>query len=149
MTNALTEALTWSVTAVELCLFTVTNATNSLQPLGGGTPPSEVRQYDLDAPDGVLDGLRVREFDLVYPAIPDDLDTVVESWLSGAVDAGAVVAWFGFEGSFHFDHLLTRDIARQIYGVADSDGVSVALDDARRQSADWAGLLTSLRAHIC
>lgn len=149
MTDALVEALTWSVTAAELCLFTVSNAAKPLEPSGGGTPPTEIRHYDLDAPDGAMDGLHVEEFDLVYPTVPDDLETVVESWLSGAVAAGAVVAWFGFEGSFHFDHLLTPDTARQIYGAADREEVHLALDDVRRQAADWAAKLTGLRAQIC
>jgi len=39
------------------------------------------------------------------------------------------VAWFAFEGSFNFFHLLTGDIANQVYAVMDSEGwaiVSVA-----------------------
>ena len=39
---------------------------------------------------------------------------------------------------FHFDHLLTPDVADQVYGIADASGLATALDDAHRASDLWA-----------
>ncbi|GAA4985222.1 hypothetical protein GCM10023334_115970 [Nonomuraea thailandensis] len=49
-----------------------------------------------------------------------------------------MVAWLGFEGSFHFDHLLTADGAHQIYGVCSGGGPpELALEDEERRGERW------------
>lgn len=57
-----------------------------------------------------------------------------------------MVAWAAFEGSFSFDHLLTADIANQVYAVADTRGAAVAVDDQARASAAWADRVARARA---
>ncbi len=52
--------------------------------------------------------------------------------LRRACGAG-VVAWLGFEGSFHFSKLLTPDIANLVYGVcASGSPVELALEAEER-----------------
>ena len=55
--------------------------------------------------------------------------TAVSGALRRAIECGAVVAWFGFEGSFDFDHLLTEGISAQVYAFAGSSEVAVSTDE--------------------
>ena len=96
-----------------------------------------VDTYVLDDEDNVLPGCRVIEYDFVYAKLPSNLEALLTRCLHAAQDAGAKVAWFGFEGSFNFGFLLTRAIAYQIYAVLDSEGVSLATD-ATLSSTAWA-----------
>ena len=61
---------------------------------------------------------------------------------------GVVVAWFGFEGSFDFEHILHPDIVSHVYAVAAGEAVRLALDDEYRASDDWRRLLTELRRRV-
>lgn len=48
-----------------------------------------------------------REYDLIYDEVPRDLDSILAARIAAAILAGADLAWFGFEGSFDFEHILT------------------------------------------
>jgi hypothetical protein len=98
--------------------------------------PLRTRTYDLDDEGNVLSGRRILEYDLSFDEVPSNLDALLTRCLRAARDSGADVAWFGFEGSFEFAHLLTADIANQIYAVIDSDGVALA-SDATLPSVAW------------
>ncbi|MEU5724236.1 hypothetical protein ABZ783_20730 [Micromonospora sp. NPDC047738] len=84
----------------------------------GGTAPAEVQTYLLerDDPDS-FPYAWVTEYDLVFDELPADLDAYLVHCLGVACAAGDSVVWLGFEGSFHFDNVLTDAIAPQIYGV--------------------------------
>ncbi len=58
--------------------------------------------------------------------------------------ARAFAAWCAFEGSFSFDHLLSADVAKQVYAAADAAGAHLAIDDRTRYSAEWSDRVTSL-----
>lgn len=148
--NQLTEGLAWPGTYVILSLFAVgTPESVRLPPaVGDGSRPVKVSSYWLEDTDRDLGDREVYEHDLRYGDVPDDVGVVVEAWLAAAVGRGAEVAWFGFEGSFHFDHLLTRDIASSIYGVADRTGVYTALDDTYRASAEWTRQVEGCRGRL-
>jgi hypothetical protein len=137
--SELVEAISWLGPEAVLCLFVMGDAAVVSQApvVSGVEAPRVVKSYYLDDPDARLGGRVVYEHDLVFSAAPADLESVVRVWLDAAVDAGAEVAWFAFEGSFHFEYLLTRDIAGQVYGVADASGLATALDDAHRASDLW------------
>jgi hypothetical protein len=81
------------------------------------TPPTSVKRYELidDEPGASIP--LVVEYDLVFAVLPDPLAPYLQECLRRVRDAGAQVAWLAFEGAFHFEHLLTRDIAHQVYGV--------------------------------
>ncbi|MEU0094888.1 hypothetical protein [Kribbella sp. NPDC006257] len=137
--SELVEAITWLGTEAVLCLFVVGDAAVVSQApvVSGVEAPRVVKSYYLDDPDARLGGRVVYEHDLVFSAVPANLESLVRTWLDAAVDAGAELAWFAFEGSFHFDHLLTPDVADQVYGIADASGLATALDDAHRASDLW------------
>lgn len=83
--------------------------------------------------------------DLIYNEPPSHLAEVVTAWLPQALAAGAKLAWFAFEGSFDFEHVLTADIADQVYAVATREGVELALADEQREGATWPATLEAAR----
>lgn len=147
--DRLRSAVAWSGTDVTLSMFVVSRhpAVTLPEPVGTARP-HHVRTYELEDEDDVLGGRGVHEYDLVWQDIPAGLHQIVTAWLVAALEHGAVVAWFGFEGSFDFDHLLHPDIAGQIYAVAVGESVKLALDDEYRLSDDWRDLLAELRARV-
>ncbi|WP_405062219.1 hypothetical protein OG474_11410 [Kribbella sp. NBC_01505] len=146
----LLEGLAWPGTYWLLSLFAVgtVEAVGTPPVVTEGSKPLKVSTYWLEDPDRDLGEREVYEHDLRYDVAPADVDVVVEAWLGAAITQGAEVAWFGFEGSFHFDNLLTRDIASSIYGVADRTGVYTALHRTYRVSAEWATRVEACRGRL-
>ena len=149
--TAVEEALTWSGNGADVSVFVVTRAGAGVAldtTVGDDRPQPSVFPLDQDDPPS-LPGLDVVEVDAHFGALPGDLAGYVTTLLQRALDGGAVVAWCAFEGSFHFDHLLTGDVADQVYGVASrSTGVRLALDDATRTGAGWRDVLGAARAPL-
>lgn len=123
------KALTWSGSGAELLLFAVF-AEPPPPDLFTEVTSTEVvvRRYALDDEGGVLTGRTLFEFDFVLKSVPRSLGEMLVGLLGRARGAGAVVAWFGFEGSFDFNHVLTGDVAHLAYALTDSEGTSVATD---------------------
>ncbi len=131
------DALTWSGAGATLSLFAVYGDEPPPGDLTSlGLPEFRLRRYVLDDDTRVLGGGSVVEYDLHFERLPSNLRECLGILLGWARFSGAVVAWFGFEGSFHFEHLLTGDIANQIYALADAEGVAHA-DDRDLTSASW------------
>ena len=149
MIDRLRSAVCWSGTDVTLSMFLVSRTPEvpALTPLGMSTA-GRLRAYELEDETGVLGGLHVYEFDFVFQEFPPDLDHFVTESLVAALKEGALVAWFGFEGSFDFEYLLHPEIARQVYAIAIGEVLRLALEDEYRSSPDWQQLLSRLRKHI-
>lgn len=147
--DRLHAALAWSGSDVTMSMFVITSAAETPLLDPKTVPAAEVvRTYDLDDEAGVLRGRRVYEYDLVWRTLPEDIALIVEAWLLAALEHGVVIAWFGLEGSFDFGHILSPDIASQVYAVAAGEAVRLALDDEYRLSQDWARLLDDLRVQL-
>ncbi|MEO5662031.1 MAG: hypothetical protein ABIR39_02000 [Nocardioides sp.] len=143
------DAISWDAQTVTLILFGLWPSGDEGDPLTpqGVTPPGEIRRYQLEDTEVSVSDYRCTELDLVFLDVPDDLERVIVMWLRAARQSGAVVAWFGFEGSFDFEHLLAADVANQVFAVADASGVSTALNDAERESQAWVARLAEARIH--
>ncbi|MEZ7129287.1 hypothetical protein ACBR40_28485 [Nonomuraea sp. AD125B] len=103
--------------------------------------PRQVKVYELEDEDDLLPGRRVTEYDLIFDGVPERLPGYLEVCLGRACEVG-VVAWLGFEGSFHFSELLTPDIASSIYGVcASGSPVELALEAEERAGERWREVL--------
>lgn len=98
--------------------------------------PIAIRKYLLEDDVGFLKGRVVWEYDFVFAKMPENLEKVLRESLETARAGGAHVAWFGFEGSFDYEFLLTPEIASQIYAIVDETGVRIASDDML-WSEDW------------
>lgn len=132
----ITDAIDWGKGLhVTLSMFTVWDAGTAKTPtLSFGSP--KVETYVLEDESGVLGGQVVFEYDFIFQEIPSDLEAALRAGLLAARAAGARVAWFAFEGSFHYDSLLTKQMAGHVYAVADSRGVSIASDEGLL-SEEW------------
>jgi hypothetical protein len=147
--DRLRAALVWSGSYATLSMFVITSADETPELDPNHVPAADlVRTYELEDEAGVLRGRSVYEYDLVWRKLPDDVTDIVEAWLTSALAHGVVMAWFGLEGSFDFGHLLSPDVASQVYAVADGEAVRIALDDEYRMSQDWARLLDELRGKL-
>ncbi len=146
----LLEALSWSGSDATLILFTVWSSDSGgpVSVHGSGTVPLAGKPYRLEDPERRLGSREVYEYDLVFDSVPHDIERVVTSWLAAVIDAGAEVGWFAFEGSFDFGHLLTDDVARQVFAVADRRALSLALDDERREGREWTEELEVVRDRL-
>ncbi len=141
-------AVAWTGTESTLIVFAVGDTADVSVP-EHLTQPDALSVYPLDQDEGADPAWSpCREYDVTYDRLPSDVAAVVHGLLSSAVANGARLAWAAFEGSFAFDHLLTPDVASQVYGLAYPDGVEVAVDDAVRASAGWADRVAVARARL-
>jgi hypothetical protein len=148
--SRLEEAVSWSGRDVILILFVVwpSDPGASVPTHGSGTGPIAVRAYGLEDPERRLGTREMYEYDLVFDRVPEDLREVVSSWLTAVLAEGAEAAWFAFEGSFDFEHLLTNDVAGQVFAVADVGTLLLALDDEQREGPGWAQSLSAVRERL-
>lgn len=146
---SLDEMIAWSGSGAVLSLFVVVSPEVELAPVmsAAGYVPNEVTRYEMESV-GSTAGFRILEYDARFDVVPDRLSTYLATCLVGALDRGALVAWFGFEGSFHFDHLLTPDVADQVYGVADSSGIGLVTDAAQLADDGWARRVATAKERL-
>ncbi|MEV6951170.1 hypothetical protein [Streptomyces sp. NPDC051183] len=142
------EALRWGGSEAVVSLFA---AAPSAEPFDltfdiGGSAPDRIETYHLEDVDNTLTGLQMVEYDLAFRELPAELGPYLEACLEQVRARGARVAWLGFEGSFHYDHLLTDTVARTLYGVAaQGEPTVLALDDEFREGPGWPKLLAAYR----
>lgn len=136
--GTIANALTWSGSSATLSMFVVSSHEAFVDFTGilMEAEAPQIKVYPLDDEDNVLQGGRVVEYDLLFSKLPTHLNSLLTQCLDAARASGAKVAWFGFEGSFDFDCLLTAEIANQIYAVMDSEGTALT-SDAALSSAPW------------
>ena len=137
------DALMWDGVQCMISVFVVHtgDAAPSLDFQAGRTVPRQVVVFDLEDEDDRLPGRRVTEYDLIFDEVPGELPDYLEVCLRQACEVG-VVAWLGFEGSFHFDHLLASDIAHLIYGVcAPGSPAELAPTEEERVGERWREVL--------
>ena len=136
---SLDEMIAWSGSGAVLSLFVVVSPAIELAPAmsAAGYVPNEVTRYEIE-PVGNTAGFRVFEFDAHFDVVAEHLSPYLAACRHEALGCVALVAWFGFEGSSHFDHLLTPDIDEQIFGVADSSGIGLVTDACQLSDDGWA-----------
>ncbi|MFI6951548.1 hypothetical protein [Streptomyces sp. NPDC050422] len=148
--NDIEEAISWSGPAV-IALFTL-GASDSALPAGelemAGMKPDEVEIFRL-GPDPEGHRGVIQEYDLTFEDISHDFAPYLRECLRKASTEAKGIAWLAFEGSFHYDHLFTQDIADKIYGYCVLDGTPVAIwDDAILKSDRWKHEIAEVRASM-
>lgn len=139
------DGIAWRGSDVTVSMFTVWDpaiaaSLPEITPMGVAPKlsfqPTLVRTFFLEDEGRLLRDQLVFEYDFVFQDIPPDLHATLRQCLLAAREAGARVAWCGFEGSFHFEFLLMKETANLVYAVADSSGVAIATDDTI-SSKEW------------
>ncbi|MEU2065096.1 hypothetical protein [Streptomyces sp. NPDC013455] len=114
-----------------------------------GRAPDEVHPYVLQEQPPVIASLGLVSYDLTFRDTSLVLSTYTCEALRRLCADGRAVAWAGFEGSFHYDHLLTEDIASSVYGYSASGAEPVvAWDFATLRSAAWRQRIAGIRATL-
>jgi hypothetical protein len=148
--GGVSDAIQWTGTSAIVSLFVVSRsaATPRVTMAHRTTTPSHLRSYQLIDEEVTLADQYIHEFDAEFDDVPTNLESYLHDCIAEALQAGGRVAWLGFEGSFDFHHLLTDDIATEIYGVGDVDGVAVVLSDDQIRSRDWLDRVRSARSRL-
>ncbi|MBD3147457.1 hypothetical protein [Microbispora bryophytorum] len=131
---------------VELFLVSPSGVAVDFTEAWGQCAPKRTRAYRLEDDRDALTPLSlVYEYDFEFEVLPEDLEKLLEACLRRACEHPGCVAWLAFEGSFHFDHILTESVADLIYGVcATGESPLVVLDD---EPAARAALRDRMRAY--
>lgn len=149
--NRVLDAICWDGTAPTVSLFVISAAQEApdVASAWGDDVPRRTRTYCLedDRPEPNLPP--VYEYDFEFEIIPVGLQQYLESCLRMACERAGSVAWLAFEGSFHFDHILTESVADQIYGIcATGDSPLVVLDDEPVARAALNGRIRAYRMRL-
>ena len=132
------RGISWSGDGIDLNLFVVWSTPPPVEPdfVFESEPLGHLKIFYLTDEARVLGDLSVTEYDLHFEQMPPRLADYLTACLKSVVSLGARAAWFGGEGSFDFDHLLSRSVATQVYAVADGEGsVDLALEDVELQGS--------------
>ncbi len=106
--------------------------------LDGYTPVKPIIPFELVDEIGRLNQSKLVLYSITLSDFPDSFDAYLKECFCRLSQAGAIAFWAMFEGGFHFDHLLTSDIAKQIYGIGiGSTQTKLALSDDEITSATW------------
>lgn len=148
--GGVSDAIQWTGTSAIVSLFVVSRSAASprVTMVHRTTTPSDLRSYQLIDEEVALAGEYIHEFDAEFDHVPTELESYLHDCIAEALQAGGRVAWLGFEGSFDFHHLLTDDVATEIYGVGDVDGVAVVLSEDQIRSRDWLDRVRSARSRL-
>ncbi|MEU0008003.1 hypothetical protein ABZ079_27985 [Streptomyces sp. NPDC006314] len=114
-----------------------------------GPVPDEVRPFMPQEQPAEIAALGLVSYDLIFHDTSLALSTYTCEALRRLCADGRAVAWAGFEGSFHYDHLLTEDIASSVYGYCASGAEPVvAWDFTTLHSAAWRQGIARTRATL-
>ncbi|MEV5145133.1 hypothetical protein [Streptomyces sp. NPDC052727] len=114
-----------------------------------GLVPDDVHPFRLMEQPAAIASLGLMSYDLTFRDTSLSLSTYTCETLRRLCADGRATAWAGFEGSFHYDHLLTEDIASSVYGycVGGAEPV-VAWDFATLRGAAWKKRIAETRAAL-
>lgn len=116
-----------------------------------GLVPDAVLTYVLMEQPEDIERLGLVSYDLDFDDTSLDLRAYTRAALRRVCEGSRAVAWAAFEGSFHYDELLTDQVAHQVYGycVSGTEPV-IEWDRAALRSEEWrhriAGARTALDA---
>lgn len=114
-----------------------------------GLAPDEVRPFMLQEQPPAIAPLGLMSYDLIFRDTSLALATYTCEVLRRLCADGRAVAWAGFEGSFHYHHLLTEDLASSVYGYCASGAEPVvAWDFATLCSAAWGQRMAEARSTL-
>ncbi|MER5883668.1 hypothetical protein ABT160_07550 [Streptomyces sp. NPDC001941] len=149
--NEVEEALC-SLGPVTVTVFVVGAGHRPLPPEAfhlAGLVPDEVFPFEPAeqppriAPRGLL------SYDLSFTDTSLDLRTYTREALRRVCADGPAVAWAAFEGTFHYDRLLTADVASSVYGYCVSGAEPVVtFEAATLRGESWKALIAQARSAL-
>lgn len=145
------EAIAWSGSATVLVF--VIGAGDTPLPREAfhvaGLVPDDFLPFPLESAPEPLERLGVVSYDLTFEDTALDLRDYTRACLERVCADGPAVAWAAYEGSFHYDHILTPDVAEQVYGYCVSGaGPVVEWDGDVLRGEDWKHRVAGVRAAL-
>ncbi|WP_406004925.1 hypothetical protein OG440_01185 [Streptomyces sp. NBC_00637] len=114
-----------------------------------GLEPDEVHPFIPSEQPRTIAPFGLVSYDLTFHDTSLDLHVYTHEVLRRLCADGRAIAWAGFEGSFHYDHLLTEDIASSVYGYCVSGTEpEVAWSFAILRGAAWKKRIAGTRATL-
>ncbi|MFB4317446.1 hypothetical protein [Actinomadura sp. 21ATH] len=144
------EAVCWGGPAV-VTLFTLGRVEECLREDAFEIPGMRPDEIDIIRmrPEPDVKEVAVWEYDLVFHDVDQDIASYLLQCLPRVCAGAEGVAWSAFEGSFHFDHLFTDDVAEQIYGYCMAgEEPAVAWEDEIRKSSGWKRRISDARSAV-
>jgi hypothetical protein len=149
--SGVVDALWWNGVQAVITMFVIapSAAAPSLDVTLDEAIPGQVSYFELEDEDGMIGDFHLYSYDILFKEyLPEDLAGYLGELLRRGSAAGEL-AWLAFEGSFDFNHLLTPDIADQIYGVCRrNEEPVVTLDKGHLRSQAWAEVIARHRAGV-
>ncbi|WP_128092276.1 hypothetical protein [Streptomyces resistomycificus] len=114
-----------------------------------GLVPDNVLPYVLMEPPQDIARLGLISYDLDFDDTSLDLRRFTREALRRVCEGRRAVAWAAFEGSFHYEELLTDQVAQQVYGYCVSGTEPTAeWDIATLRSEAWRFRVSEARAAL-
>ncbi|MGW1069789.1 hypothetical protein ACWD4F_35430 [Streptomyces aureus] len=112
-----------------------------------GMVPDAVLPFPLLGQPEAIERLGLVSYDIDFDDVSLDLREYTRAVLRRVCADARSVAWAAFEGSFHYDEILTDRVALQVYGycVAGAEPV-VEWDIAALRGEDWRHRIAEARA---
>ncbi|GAB3698133.1 hypothetical protein GCM10027589_59570 [Actinocorallia lasiicapitis] len=149
--SSLRDALCWDGVAPMISCWLVARVPSApeLDFSIGTDSPESVSIFEMSRDVPMPEDIGIFEYDLRFESLPDSLEGYLREILLRAVRVNGIVAWLGFEGSFHYDHLLTDDIAPQVYGLCSaSTDPLLAVHEVMRNGDSWRDTMRLYREEL-
>ncbi|MEU3337385.1 hypothetical protein [Streptomyces sp. NPDC006668] len=116
--------------------------------LAGLVPDAYLPFPLLEQPEAV-ERLGLVSYDLDFDDVSLDLREYTRAVLRRVCADTRAVAWTAFEGTFHYDELLTDEVAHQVYGYCTTGAEPVVeWDTAALQGEEWRRGIAGARAAL-
>ncbi|KRD22886.1 MULTISPECIES: hypothetical protein [unclassified Streptomyces] len=114
-----------------------------------GMVPDALLPFPLLGQPEAVERLGLVSYDIDFDDVSLDLRAYTRAVLQRVCADTRSVAWAAFEGSFHYDELLTDRVAHQVYGYC-TTGVEpvVEWDTAALRGEDWRRRIADARAAL-
>ncbi|MGW1022177.1 hypothetical protein ACWD4J_00460 [Streptomyces sp. NPDC002577] len=114
-----------------------------------GLVPDAVLPFPLMDQPEAIERLGLVSYDLDFDDTSLDLQEYTQAALRRVCEDTRAVAWAAFEASFHYDELLTDQVAHEIYGYCVTGAEPVAeWDIATLRSEEWRHRIAEVRAAL-
>lgn len=147
------EAVCWDGCYAEVLLYGMFSGNykeNSIDfDMDAIRPLKKVKPYNLIDEIGVINGNRLDLFSIRLKSYPEKIDKYLNFLFNQLYEVGALASWTMFDGAFHYEYLLTSDVADQIYGFQiNGHETMLALEDNIIKSTQWSSEILNFRCKL-
>ncbi|MER5398131.1 hypothetical protein [Streptomyces sp. NPDC002599] len=114
-----------------------------------GMVPDAFLPFPLLGQPEAIERLGLVSYDIDFDDVSLDLREYTRAVLRRVCADTQAVAWAAFEGAFHYDELLTDQVAHQVYGYCTADAEPVVeWDTVALRGEEWRHRIAEARAAV-